>query len=123
MRADSASIKPMIAHSSKPSRESNADDALDERAACKAEVTRYQAVEIGGQGIGAEAIGAQAIGVLALSAVAVGAIAIGALAIGRLVIGRAKIRRLEIDELVVRRLRVIEDIQTGQTLEGSSKAP
>lgn len=104
----------MIANSLKSSRESGGSIAHDKRAACKAEVTRYPAVEIGGQGIGAEAIGAQAIGVLAISAVAVGAIAIGALAIGRLVIGRARIRRLEIDELVVRRLRVIEDIQTGQ---------
>jgi hypothetical protein len=114
MCADNASIKPMIAHSSKPSRESNASIALDERAAGKAEISRHQAIEIGAQGIGAEAIGAQAIGVLAISAVAVGALAIGALAIGRLVIGRARIRRLEIDELVVRRLRVIDDLQTGQ---------
>lgn len=50
-------------------------------------------------------------GALALGAVAMGAIAIGAMAIGRLAIGRARIRRLEIDELVVRRLRVIEQLQ------------
>ena len=51
------------------------------------------------------------LGALALGAVAMGAIAIGAMAIGRLAIGRARIRRLEIDELVVRRLRVIEQLQ------------
>jgi hypothetical protein len=50
---------------------------------------------------------------LALGAVAVGAVAIGALAIGRLAVGRLAIRRarfgvLEVDDLVVRKLRVIE---------------
>ena len=59
----------------------------------------------------------QTAGALALGAAAVGALAIGALAIGRLAIGRARIRRLEIDELIVRRLRVIEALdappQTG----------
>ena len=49
---------------------------------------------------------------LALAAIAIGALAIGALAIGRLAIGRARVRRLEIDELVVRRLRVIEQLQS-----------
>jgi len=44
-------------------------------------------------------------------AMAVGAPAIGALAIGQLAIGRARIRRLEIDELVVRRLRIIEPLE------------
>lgn len=53
----------------------------------------------------------KALGALALGAVAVGALAIGALAIGRLTIGRARIGRLEIDELLVRRLRVIEELQ------------
>jgi len=62
--------------------------------------------------VGAQAVGARAVGTLALAAVAVGALAIGALAIGRLAIGRAHVRRLEIDELVVRRLRVIEQLQT-----------
>lgn len=61
--------------------------------------------------VGAGAVGAQAVGTLVLAAVAVGALAIGALAIGRLAIGRARIRRLEIDELVVRRLRVVEQLQ------------
>jgi hypothetical protein len=53
----------------------------------------------------------QSVGAIALGAIAIGALAIGALAIGRLAIGRARIRRLEIDEIVVRRLRVIEDLQ------------
>jgi hypothetical protein len=39
-------------------------------------------------------------------------LAIGAVAIGRLAVGRARIRRLEIDELVVRRLRVTDRLQT-----------
>ena len=55
-------------------------------------------------------VGAQALGSLALGALAVGALALGAVAIGRLVIGRARIRRVEIDELVVRKLRVTEDL-------------
>jgi hypothetical protein len=50
---------------------------------------------------------------LALGAAAVGAVAIGALAIGRLAIGRLAIKRarfgaVEVDDLVVRKLRVIE---------------
>jgi hypothetical protein len=52
---------------------------------------------------------------LAVGALAVGALAIGAVAIGRLVIGRARIRRLEIDELVVRKLRVTENLQPPPT--------
>jgi len=47
----------------------------------------------------------------ASGAQALGALAIGALAIGRLAIGRARIRRLEIDELVVRKLRITEELQ------------
>jgi len=53
----------------------------------------------------------QTLGALALGAAAIGALAIGALAIGRLAVGRARIRRLEIDELVVRRLRIIEALE------------
>lgn len=52
--------------------------------------------------------GAGALGALAVGAVAVGAFAIGALAIGTLVVGRARFRRVEIDQLVVRRLKVLE---------------
>jgi len=61
--------------------------------------------------VGAQAVGARSVAALALGAMAVGALAIGALAIGRLAIGRARIRRLEIDELVVRRLRIIEQLE------------
>jgi len=55
-------------------------------------------------------LGAQAVGALAVGALALGALAIGALAIGRLVIGRSRIRRLEIDELVVRRLHIMDSL-------------
>ena len=57
-------------------------------------------------------VGSQVVGVLAVGAVAIGALAIGALAIGRLAIGRSRIRYLEIDELVVRKLRVTDVLQT-----------
>jgi hypothetical protein len=57
------------------------------------------------------AVGAQALGALALGAIAVGALAVGALAIGRLTIGRARMRHVEIDELVVRKLRVTDELQ------------
>ncbi|WP_418116323.1 hypothetical protein ABL840_18285 [Variovorax sp. NFACC27] len=49
-------------------------------------------------------------GSIVIGAAALGALAIGALSIGRLFVGRARIRRLEIDELVVRRIRVIEQL-------------
>jgi hypothetical protein len=65
------------------------------------------------------ATGAQARGATVMGAFGVGAFAVGALAIGRLAIKRAAIEqlaarsvrlgRVEIDELVVRRLHVIED--------------
>ena len=56
-------------------------------------------------------VAAQALGALAVGALAIGALTIGALAIGRLAVGRARIRRLEIDELVVHRLRVVDELQ------------
>ena len=56
-------------------------------------------------------VASQAFGALALGAIAVGALAIGAVAVGKLAIGRARIRRLEIDELVVRHLRVTEELE------------
>lgn len=59
---------------------------------------------------GAHAVGTTAIGSIVIGAAALGALAIGALSIGRLFVGRARIRRLEIDELVVRRIRVIEQL-------------
>ena len=62
------------------------------------------------QKIGGEAIGAQAIGTKALGTLAIGALAIGALTIGWLSIGRARIRRVEIGDLVVRRLRITDEL-------------
>ena len=63
------------------------------------------------RGVSKELAATRALGAFALGAAAIGALAIGALAIGRLAIGRARIGRLEIDELLVRRLRVIEELQ------------
>jgi hypothetical protein len=65
--------------------------------------------------IRALAIGAQSVGAVALGAMAIGTLAIGVVAIGRLVVGRAKIRCLEIDELVVRRLRITDSLDTPDT--------
>jgi len=64
---------------------------------------------------GAHAIGTVALGSIVIGAVAVGALAIGALSIGRLFVGRVRIRRLEIDDLVVRRIRVMEQLETPST--------
>ena len=63
--------------------------------------------------IGAGAIGAAALGGAALGAIAAGACAIGAAAVGVLVIGKLKassahFERVEIDELVVRKLILLE---------------
>jgi len=55
-----------------------------------------------------------ALGAAAVGAAALGAIAVGALAVGRLAIGQARIRRVEIDELVVRRLRITEELSVPQ---------
>ena len=52
----------------------------------------------------------QALGAVAIGAAALGAVAVGALAVGRLVVGRARIGCVEIDELVVRRLRITEEL-------------
>jgi len=93
-----------------PSPERNASVANDHRTDPKARFTYLPAVSVG----------AQAVGALALAAVAVGALAIGALAIGRLAIGRARFRRLEIDELVVRHLRVTEQLQTPPNRDSES---
>jgi hypothetical protein len=65
------------------------------------------------------ALRAVSVGGLALGAVALGAFAIGAMAIGRLAIGRARIKRLEIDELIVRRLRVIEEVEVPEKADHS----
>jgi hypothetical protein len=56
------------------------------------------------------AVGAQALGAVALGTIALGAVAVATLAIGRLAVGKARIRRLHIDELVVRRVRVVEQL-------------
>lgn len=93
-----------------PSRERSASVTNDHRADPKTWFPHHPAVSVG----------AQAVGALALAAVAIGALAIGALAIGRLAIGRARVRRLEIDELVVRRLRVIEQLQTPSNRDSES---
>ena len=57
---------------------------------------------------GAGASGAAVVLVLAFGALAVGAVAVGALAIGRLAVRNARFGRLEVDDLVVRRLSVLE---------------
>ncbi len=56
----------------------------------------------------ATAAAGAALGAAALGALAIGAMAVGALAIGRLVVGHARFGKLEIDELVVRKLTVLE---------------
>jgi len=72
---------------------------------------REEAILLRSPELGTVRTTAGALGALALGAVAIGALAIGAVAIGRIAVGRARIRRLEIDDLVVRRLRVVEELQ------------
>ena len=67
--------------------------------------------KIGAEAIGAQATGTKALGTLAIGAIAVGAFAIGALSIGLLSIGRARLRRVEIGDLVVRRLRITDELE------------
>lgn len=57
---------------------------------------------------GAAATGSAIVGALAIGALALGAVAIGVLAIGRLNVRQARFGKVTIDELVVRRLRVLE---------------
>jgi hypothetical protein len=59
---------------------------------------------------------AVALGAAAFGAMAVGALAIGRAAIGRLAIKKARFGTLEVDELVVRRLRVIESQDVNTTV-------
>ena len=66
---------------------------------------------------GAQAVGTAAVGSILIGAAALGALAIGALAVGRLFVGRARIRRLEIDELVVHRIRIIEQLTPPPTAQ------
>jgi hypothetical protein len=70
--------------------------------------------------IRALAVGAQSIGAQAVGALAIGALALGAVAIGRLAIGRAKIKRMEIDELVVKKLRITDSLET--PLDGGTES-
>ena len=58
---------------------------------------------------------ALAVGTQAIGALAIGALALGAVAIGRLAIGRAKIKRMEIDELVVKKIRITDSLETPTT--------
>jgi len=69
---------------------------------------------------GAHAVGTAALGSMLIGAAAVGALALGALSIGRLFVGRARIRRLDIDELVVRRIRVTEQLTPPSTSTSTS---
>ena len=46
---------------------------------------------------------------VASGALALGALAVGALAIGRLEIRQARLRKVEIDDLIVRKLRILEE--------------
>jgi hypothetical protein len=69
---------------------------------------RHHAVEVKKASVGAAAAGAAAVGAFAVGALAIGALAIGALAISKLTVRHARFGRLEIDELVVRKLRVLE---------------
>lgn len=69
---------------------------------------------------GALAVGTAALGSMLIGAAAVGALALGALSIGRLFVGRARIRRLDIDELVVRRIHVMEQLTPPPTSTSTS---
>jgi hypothetical protein len=46
---------------------------------------------------------------VASGALALGVLAVGALAIGRLEIRQARLRKVEIDDLIVRKLRILEE--------------
>jgi hypothetical protein len=78
---------------------------------------RLRSERTGAQAVGASAVGATVIWGVAIGSIAIGALAIGALAIGGLAIGRARFRRLEIDDLVVRKLRITDELQAPAKLE------
>jgi hypothetical protein len=86
---------------------------------------RFRAPALAGKaitGMGAAtafALGAASAGAIAIGALAIGRIAIGRLAMGRLAMGSGRVRRLEIDELVVRRLRVVDGIDIPEVPEGA----
>ena len=86
---------------------------IGSRSAMKRRFARVRVVPAAATG--AQAIGVTALGSIAVGALAFGALAIGALSVGRLFVGRARIQRLEIDELVVRRVRVLEQLTAPST--------
>ena len=60
------------------------------------------------RGIGAISAGAAAVGALALGALAIGAVAILRLSIGRMAVRHSHLGKVRIDELVVRKLTVLD---------------
>ncbi|MDO8911379.1 MAG: hypothetical protein Q8N10_01125 [Phenylobacterium sp.] len=58
--------------------------------------------------MGAGAVGAVAFGAFAVGALALGVLSIGYLAVGGLALGRGHIKHLEIDDLVVRKLTIVD---------------
>ncbi len=74
-----------------------------------------------GVAIAAASVVAGALGAIAAGAVAIGAFAAGAVAIKRLAVGPTRIERLELDEIVVRKITVLEsDLPPG---DGALLAP
>jgi hypothetical protein len=61
------------------------------------------------EAIGALSVVVAAVGAVAVGARAIGALAVGALAIGKLGVGPARFERVEIDELIVRKLTILEE--------------
>ena len=55
-----------------------------------------------------------AVGAFAVGALAIGALAVGRLAIKRMALEKAQIGNIEVENLTIRRLHVIEPIQTSQ---------
>jgi hypothetical protein len=62
--------------------------------------------------LSASAVGAAALGAVATGALAIGALAVGRLAIGALALGRARVRALTIDELTLRRVRLLDPLDS-----------
>jgi hypothetical protein len=62
--------------------------------------------------VGRASAGALAIGASAIGALSVGALAVGVLAVGRFRLRDGRVKRLEIDELIVRRLTILEGPDT-----------
>jgi hypothetical protein len=58
--------------------------------------------------LGSLALGAMALGAMALGAFAIGFVAIGRLSIGRASVRRVRLGRVEIDNLIVRKLTVLD---------------